>query len=61
MVDMFIFIADNISVTAMAREQKHPQSESLARLMISIQYRTAEILLSPQKKMRYENQTKEMR
>ena len=23
-VDMFIFIADNISVTAMAREQKHP-------------------------------------
>lgn len=24
MVDMFIFIADNISVTAMAREQKHP-------------------------------------
>lgn len=59
MVDVFMLTADNISVTAMARNRNIPQSESLARLMISIQYRTAEILLSPQK--RYENQTKEMR
>ena len=46
-VDVLFTTADNISVTAMAGEQKRPQSESLARLMINIQYRTAEILLSP--------------
>ncbi len=46
-VDVFLVTADNISVTAMARVQEHPQSESLARLMINMQYRTAEALLSP--------------
>ena len=51
MVDVFLFTADNISETAMAREQRHPQSESLARLMINIQYRTAEVLLSPHRGM----------
>ena len=60
-VDVFLFTADNISVTAMAREQKRPpQSENLARLMINVQYRTAEVLLSPFF-LRYGNQTKEMR
>ena len=32
MVDMFIIIADNISVTAMARQQKHPPVSELGEV-----------------------------
>ena len=36
MVDVFLITADNTAKTDMARSWRHPQSESLARLMISM-------------------------
>ncbi len=60
MVDVLLYTADNISVTDMAREQGHPPVRELGEVDDkSIQYRTAEVLLSPLSG--YGNQTKEMR
>lgn len=59
MVDVFLFTADNTDMTELVRLYWHPQSESLARLMISMlseQLRSCHFL-----KERYENQNKEMR
>ena len=36
MVDVFYVTADNTAMTGKARSLRHPQSESLARLMISM-------------------------
>ena len=36
MVDVFLFTADNTDMTELVRLYWHPQSESLARLMISM-------------------------
>ncbi len=59
MVDVFMSTADNTDITELVRVYWHPQSGSLARLMISMlseQLRSCHLL-----RERYENQNKEMR
>ena len=51
MVDVFLFTADNISVTTMAREQKHPPVRELGEVDDKYIIGTAEILSFPQKKV----------
>ncbi len=50
MVDVLLFTADNISVTTMAREQKHPPVRELGEVDDKYIIGTAEILSFPQKK-----------
>ena len=47
MVDVFLFTADNISVTTMAREQKHPPVRELGEVDDKYIIGTAEILSFP--------------
>ena len=51
MVDVFLFTADNISVTTMAREQKHPPVRELGEVDDKYVIGTAEILSFPQRGM----------